>query len=62
MLPSPDGEALRLRFDEKKSYPVIAATVDVSVDAAQRMVAKAGRSCAVCSANGERAEHVQHVP
>ena len=42
MLPRLAREALRLRFEEKKSYPEIAEALDVSIDAAQRIVAKAG--------------------
>lgn len=41
MLPSQDREALRLRFEERKTYPEIAAELDVSVEAAQRIVARA---------------------
>lgn len=42
MLPSHAREALRLRFEERKSYPEIAEALDVPIDAAQRLVAKAG--------------------
>ena len=34
-------EALRLRFDERKSYPEIAEEMQISTRAAERMVAKA---------------------
>jgi len=40
-LPSRAREALRLRFEEKKTYPEIAEQLGLSVDAAERFVAKA---------------------
>jgi RNA polymerase sigma factor (sigma-70 family) len=41
MLPSHARDALRLRFEKQKTYPEIAAELDVSVDTAQRLVRKA---------------------
>ena len=41
ILPSHARQAVRMRFEEQKTYPEIAAELDVSADTAQRLVAKA---------------------